>query len=50
MTYRMVYYRGFDRDDWDAVTFEASSDKDAKRRALDLCPEGHRVKSVKQVL
>jgi len=48
--FRMVYYRGHDRDDWDAMTFKAWSIDHAKKRALDLCPDGHRVKSVKQVL
>ena len=40
----MVYYRG---DDWDAMTFKAWSLDHAKQRAHDLCPDGHRVKSVK---
>lgn len=48
--FRMVYYRGHDRDDWDDMTFKAWSLDHAKQRALDLCPDGHRVKSVKQVL
>ena len=45
--FRMVYYRGFDRDDWDAVTFKAWSLDHAKQRALELVPDGHRIKSVK---
>ena len=46
--YRMVYYRGFDRDDWDAIVFKAWSLDHAKQRALDLVPDGHRIKSVKR--
>lgn len=44
LEFRMVYYRG---DDWDAMTFKAWSLDHAKQRAHDLCPDGHRVKSVK---
>jgi len=47
MEFRMVYYRGYDRDDWDAIVFKAWSLDHAKQRALDLCPDGHCVKSVK---
>ena len=47
MNYRMVFYYGFDRDDWDALTFKAHSIEHARERALDLVPDGHRVKSVK---
>lgn len=50
MTYRMVFYRGFDRDDWDAVTFEAESLKHARKRAWELLPDGWTIKSIKQVL
>lgn len=49
MNFRMVYYRGFDRDDWDALTFKAWSLDHAKERALELVPNGHRIKSVKPV-
>jgi len=45
--YRMVYYRGHDRDDWDAVTFKAWSIAHARQRALELVPDGHTIKSVK---
>ena len=47
--YRMVYYYGFDRDDWDALTFKAWSADHAKKRALELVPDGHHIKSVKPV-
>ena len=47
--FRMVYYRGYDRDDWDAVTFKAWSLDHAKQRALELVPDDHRIKSVKPV-
>ena len=43
----MVYYRGYDRDDWDALTFQAHSIDHARQMALDLLPDGHRIKSVK---
>ena len=32
----MVYYYGFDRDDWDALTFKAWSADHAMERALEL--------------
>ena len=48
--YRMVYYFGHDRDDWDALTFKAWSLDHAKERALELVPDGHRIKSVKPVV
>ena len=47
--YRMVYYYGFDRDDWNALTFKAWSLDHAKERALELVPDGHRIKSVKPI-
>ncbi len=47
--YRMVFYYGFDRDDWDALTFKAHSIDHAKQRSLELVPDGHRIKSVKPV-
>ena len=49
MNYRMVFYYGFDRDDWDALTFKAHSIEHARERALDLVPDGHKIKSVKPV-
>ena len=47
--YRMVYYRGYDRDDWFETTFKAWSLDHAKQRAYEIVPDGHRVKSVKPV-
>ena len=47
--FRMVYYYGFDRDDWSALTFKAWSLDHAKERALELVPNGYRIKSVKPV-
>lgn len=47
--FRMVYYYGFDRDNWDALTFKAWSADHAMERALELVPDGHRIKSVKPV-
>ena len=47
--YRMVYYYGFDRDDWRALTFKAWSLDHAKERALELVPNGYRIKSVKPI-
>ena len=47
--FRMVYYYGFDRDDWDALTFKACSLDHARQRALELVPNGHKIKSVKPV-
>ena len=48
--YRVVYYRGYDRDDWDAIVFKAWSIDQARQRAWDLVPDGWTIKSVKQVL
>lgn len=48
--FRMIYYRGRDRDDWDDMTFKAWSLDHAKQRALDLVPDGWTIKSIKQVL
>jgi len=45
----MVYYYGFDRDDWDALTFKAWSADHAKQRALELVPNGHNIKSIEPV-
>ena len=43
----MVFFRGNDRDDWDAITFKAWSLDHARQRALDLVPDGWTIKSVK---
>ena len=45
--FRMVYYRGYDRDDWDAIVYKAWSIDHARQRALELVPDGHTIKSVK---
>jgi len=45
--FRMVFFRGNDRDDWDAITFKAWSLDHARQRSLDLVPDGWTIKSVK---
>ena len=47
--YRVIYYFGFDRDDWDEMYLKAWSLDHAKERARELVPDGYRVKSVKPV-
>ena len=46
--YRVVFFRGYDRDDWDALTFKAGSIEHARKRAWDLVPDGWTIKSVKR--
>ena len=47
--YRVVFFRGYDRDDWDALTFKAGSIEHARKRAWDLVPDGWTIKSVKLI-
>jgi|TARA_Y100000289_G_scaffold2951_1_gene2787 hypothetical protein len=47
--YRVVYYLGFDRDDWDDMHIKAWSLDHAKERARELVPDCYRIKSVKPV-
>ena len=45
----MVYYYGFDRDDWDAITCKAWSLDHAKELvpgSLELVPDGHKIQSM----
>lgn len=47
--YEVISFRGHDHDDWDKTQFYAVDADDAKHRALDVIPPGHRVKKIKPV-
>ena len=47
--YEVTYFRGHDHDDWDKAQFNAVDSDEAKHKALDVIPPGHRVKRIKPV-
>jgi|DEB0MinimDraft_6_1074348.scaffolds.fasta_scaffold84910_2 hypothetical protein len=47
--YEVTYFRGHDHDDWDKAQFNAVDADEAKQKALDVIPPGHRVKRIKPV-
>jgi hypothetical protein len=47
--YEVTYFRGHDHDDWDKAQFEAVDADEAKHKALDVIPPGHRVKRIKEI-
>jgi hypothetical protein len=47
--YEVTYFRGHDHDDWDKAQFDAVDADEAKQKALDVIPPGHRVKRIKPV-
>ena len=47
--YEVTYFRGHDHDDWDKAQFDAVDADEAKHKALDVIPPGHRVKRIKPV-
>ncbi len=48
-TYEVIYIRGRDHDDWDKAQFDAVDADEAKHKALDVIPPGHRVKRIKEI-
>jgi len=47
--YEVTYFRGHDHDDWDKAQFNAVDADEAKQKALDVIPPGHRVKRIKEI-
>jgi len=47
--YEVTYFRGHDHDDWDKAQFDAVDSDEAKHKALDVIPPGHRVKRIKEI-
>lgn len=47
--YEVTYFRGHDHDDWDKAQFDAVDADQAKQKALDVIPPGHRVKRIKEI-
>jgi len=47
--YEVTYFRGHDHDDWDKTQFTAVDADEAKQKALDVIPPGHRVKRIKEI-
>jgi hypothetical protein len=47
--FEVTYFRGHDHDDWDKAQFNAVDADEAKHKALDVIPPGHRVKRIKPV-
>ena len=47
--YEVIYFRGHDHDDWDKTQFYAVDADEAKHKALDVIPPGHRVKKIKEI-
>jgi hypothetical protein len=47
--YEVTYFRGHDHDDWDKAQFDAVDADQAKQKALDVIPPGHRVKKIKEI-
>ena len=47
--YEVTYFRGHDHDDWDKAQFDAVDADEAKQKALDVIPPGHRVKRIKPI-
>lgn len=47
--YEVTYFRGHDHDDWDKAQFNAVDADEAKHKALDVIPPGHRVKRIKEI-
>ena len=47
--YEVTYFRGRDHDDWDKAQFDAVDADEAKQKALDVIPPGHRVKRIKEI-
>jgi hypothetical protein len=47
--FEVTYFRGRDHDDWDKAQFDAFDADQAKHKALDIIPPGHRVKRIKPI-
>jgi hypothetical protein len=47
--YRMIFYRGRDRDDWREMEFPAYDMTDALDRAVCMTPDGWTLKRVRPV-
>ena len=47
--FEVTYFRGHDHDDWDKAQFNAVDADQAKQKALDVIPPGHRIKRIKPV-
>lgn len=47
--FEVTYFRGHDHDDWDKAQFDAVDADQAKQKALDVIPPGHRVKKIKEI-
>ena len=47
--FEVTYFRGHDHDDWDKAQFDAVDADEAKQKALDVIPPGHRVKRIKEI-
>ena len=47
--FEVTYFRGHDHDDWDKAQFDAVDADQAKQKALDIIPPGHRVKKIKEI-
>ena len=48
-TYEVLYFRGYDHDDWDKLTVTAYTEAEAKSKARDAVPLGCRVKKIKLI-
>ena len=48
-TYEVLYFRGYDHDDWDKLTVTAYTEAEAKSKAQDAVPPGCRVKKIKLI-
>ena len=46
-TYEVTYIRGHDHDDWGKMNVTAGSEDDAKSKAVEVVPQGCRVKKIK---
>jgi hypothetical protein len=48
-TYEVLYFRGYDHDDWNKLTVTAYTEVEAKSKAQDAVPRGCRVKKIKLI-
>lgn len=48
-TYEVLYFRGYDHDDWDKLTVTAYTEAEAKSKAQDAVPRGCCVKKIKLI-
>jgi len=48
-TYEVLYFRGYDHDDWDKLTVTAYTEAEARSKAEDAVPPSCRVKKIKLI-